>query len=187
MALPWYDPRELAFSLGATLPLFIFYAWRIYSCVLKHHEGLKFFMRYEDLRAEIEKLYQSLSMDDIDLPSLRMDFLASAAWNLYEERVGSLRRALRADVYTVILIGFLGTLIGVVSAFWKLSVGAGAAVTSPTQVISGLLKGGLSTALISSLVASVLGGLAMTYLSLTEVQAVKARNELLRALREVLA
>lgn len=185
MAKPWYDPAQLALSLGITLPLFLFYAWRIYSGILRHREALSFLFCPHLVREALEGLAENLRLEGSEPSSLKEDLLAALAWNLYEERLGSVRRSLRADVYTVILIGFLGTLIGVVNAFYHLSWSLGAASASPSEVVSVLLRGGLATALISSLVASVMAGLAMTYLSHTERRAVQARDSLLRGLLEV--
>ncbi len=180
---PWYDPVELALSLGITLPLFFFYAWRIYAGIMKHREGLRFFCA-DELGEHLEELKADLKLEELSGESLRGEFLSAAVWNLYEERLGSVRRALRADAHTVILLGFFGTLVGVVGAFYGFSLPEGGA-PSPVQIIHRLLRGGLATALVSSLVASVLAGLAITYLSLTEEKTARARRNLLKALREV--
>ena len=180
---PWYDPVELALSLGITLPLFLFYAWRVYAGIIKHREGLRFLCAGE-LGEYLERLKEDLKVKELSEASLRGEFLSAAVWNLYEERLGSVRRALRADAHTVVLLGFFGTLVGVVGAFYGVSPPEGE-TASPLELIHRLLQGGLATALVSSLVASVLAGLAITYLSLTEEKTIRARKNLLKALREV--
>ena len=60
-------------------------------------------------------------------------------------------------------------------------------MANPVLLVEELVKGGMATALVSSLVAAVLGGAAMAYLSFTEREVVEARQRLAVLIRESLA
>lgn len=86
----------------------------------------------------------------------------------FDKDIGALRRSLRADAYNVILIGFVGTLVGMISSFASLMLSLGNKDANPMMAINNLISGGMSTALVSSLIASVLAGIVIWYLSYTE-------------------
>ncbi len=187
----WYAPKEMALSLGVTLPFFIYYAWRIYSLILDHMEALRFFSQEDGPARMMEEAVASSFLSprhEAAMPAveLLMQLGLAAVFGEFDKRIGGTRRALRADVYTVILIGFFGTLFGMAGAFTLIGQQVHAGLSDPAGLVQGLVKGGMATALVSSLVAAVMGGGAMAYLSFTERRVVEARQRLAIKAREAL-
>ncbi len=188
----WYAPKEMALSLGVTLPFFLFYAWRIYSLVLDHMSALRFFSKDGGVsRMVSDAVRKALPGEGAEasqaVGELLLHMGISALYGEYDRRIGGVRRALRADVYTVILIGFFGTLFGMAGAFSLIGEKVTQGMANPVLLVEELVKGGMATALVSSLVAAVLGGAAMAYLSFTEREVVEARQRLAVLIRESLA
>lgn len=184
----WYAPKELALSLGITLPFFLYYAWRLYSLILDHMAALRFFGREQGAVLMVEEAVASAlpAGPDVTGGELMLQLGLSSLFTEYERRIGGTRRAIRADIYTVILIGFFGTLFGMAGSFTLIGQQIHAGLSDPAGLIQGLVKGGMATALVSSLVAAVMGGAAMAYLSFTERAVVEARLRLSRLALEAL-
>lgn len=166
---PWFAPAQIYTALGITLPIFIYYAWRIYSMILEHGQAFK-------------NLKEGAWLDEILLEGWnKSEMAAQLALNSvflrFDNTLGFIRRSLRADVYIIILLGFIGTLIGMITAFADLLLSIGDKGMDPATALTALLRGGLSTALISSLIAAVLACLVMGYLSFTEKRVVKLKEE----------
>ena len=184
----WYAPKELALSLGITLPFFLYYAWRLYSLILDHMAALRFFGREQGAVLMVEEAVASAlpAGPDVTGGELMLQLGLSSLFTEYERRIGGTRRAIRADIYTVILIGFFGTLFGMAGSFTLIGQQIHAGLSDPAGLIQGLVNGGMATALVSSLVAAVMGGAAMAYLSFTERAVVEARLRLSRLALEAL-
>ena len=184
----WYAPKELALSLGITLPFFLYYAWRLYSLILDHMAALRFFGREQGAVLMVEEAVASAlpAGPGVTGGELMLQLGLSSLFTEYERRIGGTRRAIRADIYTVILIGFFGTLFGMAGSFTLIGQQIHAGLSDPAGLIQGLVKGGMATALVSSLVAAVMGGAAMAYLSFTERAVVEARLRLSRLALEAL-
>jgi hypothetical protein len=164
---PWYSPLQVLASLGLTFPLFIFYGWRIYNLILEHHHELK------DLKKN-GWIKQILS-EDWNRDEMSARLALNAVFFHFDKRLGALRRSLRADVYIIILIGFIGTLLGMIGSFTTLLLAVGQNSMEPSAAIASLVKGGLSTALVSSLIAAVLAVFVMGYLEYTESAVVEIK------------
>jgi len=157
---PWFSPIQILLSLGITSPLFVYYSWRVYCLILEHHMSFLFF---EDKQWIDDILSQNWKKNELSAQlSLNSIFLK------YDKKIGAIRRSLRADIYTIILIGFIGTLLGMIGSFTTLLLAVGSSKLDPTMAITSLVKGGLSTALVSSLIAAILASVVMAYLSFTE-------------------
>ncbi len=188
----WYAPKEMALSLGITLPFFLFYAWRIYSLILDHMAAMRFFSQEGGVKGMLEESIRfdafpaALDAGSKGWEQLLLQLGVSTIYGEYERRIGGVRRALRADVYTVILIGFFGTLFGMAGAFALIGEKIYGGLSNPGMLVGELVKGGMATALVSSLVAAVLGGVAMAYLSFTEREVSAARQRLAHMVREYL-
>ena len=164
---PWYSPLQVLAALGLTLPLFIFYSWRIYNLILEHHHELKELKK----NGWIEKILS----EDWNKDELSARLALNAVFFHFDKRLGALRRSLRADVYIIILIGFIGTLLGMIGSFTTLLLAVGKSSLEPSAAITSLVKGGLSTALVSSLIAAVLAVFVMGYLEYTESAVVEIK------------
>ena len=96
----------------------------------------------------------------------------------FDKKLVSIRHSLRIDAYNIILIGFIGTLMGMIASFTSLLISMGNSGLNPGVAIASLIKGGLSTALISSLIAAIMAAIVMGYLSVTEAKLVKLKYEI---------
>ena len=167
---PWFSPLQIILSLGITSPLFVYYAWRIYCLILEHHMA---FSTFEDKQWIDKVLPQNWKKDELSAQlSLNSVFLK------YDKKIGAIRRSLRADIYTIILIGFIGTLLGMIGSFTTLLLAVGSSKLEPSMAITTLVKGGLSTALVSSLIAAILASVVMAYLSFTEKKLVYLKESI---------
>jgi len=167
---PWFSPLQIILSLGITSPLFVYYAWRVYCLILEHHTA---FSSFEDKQWIDKVLPQNWKKDELAAQlSLNSVFLK------YDKKIGAIRRSLRADIYTIILIGFIGTLLGMIGSFTTLLLAVGSSKLDPSMAITTLVKGGLSTALVSSLIAAILASVVMAYLSFTEKKLVYLKESI---------
>ncbi|MES9902648.1 MAG: MotA/TolQ/ExbB proton channel family protein [Sedimenticola sp.] len=172
---PWFSPAQLFASLGMTLPLFFYYGWRIYSQIIDHVKGVRKLIDEEYLAAMV-RANQLAEQPD----KTTTDLTIAAIGSEFDSKIGCHRRALKIEAHSAILVGFLGTLVGVSGAFAALTMKTRG--TDPLAMMEGLIKGGLATALVSSLVAAVLGVIVYTFLSLTEEKVTRVRQSLLRAM-----
>ena len=186
MSEPWYSPEQLMVSLGITLPLFLFYGFRIYNSWLEQRASLKFFLNADKVE---EFVAQHLTLpSQIHLTRTVLDLRLSSIWSAFDEDLLSLRRSMRGDVYSIILIGFIGTLVGISSAFSSILYDfSSQGVGGPGEAIKRLLGSGIATALVSSLVAAALGVAAMSFLTFTEKRVSQARTLLMKKCAEVCA
>jgi len=167
---PWFSPIQIFASLGLTVPLFVYYSWRIYSLIVEHGMAMG---QLKQKGWVTSILAGKWNQDDISSQlSLNNVFLH------FDKKVGSIRRCLRADIYSVILIGFIGTLLGMIGSFTTLLLAVDSSGMNPTKAITTLVKGGLSTALISSLIAAILASIVMAYLSLTDRSVVELKEKI---------
>ncbi|CAN2042943.1 membrane hypothetical protein [Candidatus Magnetomoraceae bacterium gMMP-15] len=167
---PWFAPLQVIAALGVTVPLFIYYFWRIYSLILEHRQA---FFHLKGKKWLDNILIENWNKDEISAQ------LALNNVSLYfDKKLGAIRRSLRADVYIIILIGFIGTLIGMIGSFTTLLMSVGSKGLDPGIAITSLVKGGLSTALVSSLIAAVMAAVVMSYLSFTEKKLVELKEGL---------
>ena len=178
----WYHPAQIVLALGVTLPLFLYYGYRIYNLVLDHRAALRRFLD-ADTGARLVQEALREKPPAAHAGGLAVQLALAEVFAEFERDLGSRRRALRTDSQAIVLVGFIGTLIGVSGAFASLasygSNGSGGAL----GLLEQLVGGGLATALVSSLVAALLGVLALGYLSATERAVVTARRRLLAACR----
>ena len=181
MNAPWYQPSQILLALGITLPFFVYYGYRIYGLVLDHRAALRRFsnpagsailVREARLAAAEGELAAQLAMAEV--------------FTALDHELGSRRRALRSDTHAVVLVGFVGTLIGVSSAFASIASQGSDDGREAFAIVEQLVGGGLATALVSSLVAALLGVLSLGYLSATERAVVTVRRHILAACREEL-
>ena len=180
-SVSWYHPVQIVIALGVTLPLFLYYGYRIYNLVLDHRAALRRFLDpAASARCVREKRLAAPAGD------LAVQIALAEVFAEFERELGSRRRALRTDSQAVILVGFIGTLIGVSGAFASLASYGPESEGGTLGLLGQLVGGGLATALVSSLVAALLGVLALGYLSATERAVVTARQRLLAACRESL-
>jgi len=167
---PWFSPAQVIAALGITVPLFVYYAWRVYSLIIEHSHA------FNELKNKswLDKLLmQGWNKDDISAQlTLNSIFLN------FDKRIGSIRRSLRSDIYTIILIGFIGTLLGMIGSFTTLLLAVGSKGLDPTLAITTLVKGGLSTALVSSLIAAIIASIVMGFLSFTDRKLVDLKDEI---------
>ena len=113
-----------------------------------------------------------------------MPWSMAEVFTALDHELGTRRRALRSDAHAVVLVGFVGTLIGVSSAFASLASQGSDDGREAFGLVEQLVGGGLATALVSSLVAALLGVLSLGYLSATERAVVTVRRRILAACRE---
>ena len=178
----WYHPAQIVLALGVTLPLFLYYGYRIYSLVLDHRAALRRFLDAGiGVRLVQEKLREAPPAGHAG--DLAAQLALAEVFAEFERDLGSRRRALRTDSQAVVLVGFIGTLIGVSGAFASLASHGSGNERGALGLLEQLVGGGLATALVSSLVAALLGVLALGYLSATERAVVTARLSLLAACR----
>lgn len=178
----WYHPAQIVLALGVTLPLFLYYGYRIYNLVLDHREALRRFLDTgAGTRLVQEKLREAPPAGHAG--DLAVQLALAEVFAEFERDLGSRRRALRTDSQAVVLVGFIGTLIGVSGAFASLASYGSGNERGALGLLEQLVGGGLATALVSSLVAALLGVLALGYLSATERAVVTARRRLLAACR----
>ena len=178
----WYHPAQIVLALGITLPLFLYYGYRIYNLVLDHREALRRFLDADTgARLVQEKLRETPPAGHAGDLAAQLAF--AEVFAEFERDLGSRRRALRTDSQAVVLVGFIGTLIGVSGAFASLASHGPGNERGALGLLEQLVGGGLATALVSSLVAALLGVLALGYLSATERAVVTARRSLLAACR----
>ena len=167
---PWFTPLQLLTALGITVPLFVYYTWRLYSLVIEHDQGIKSFEDFSWVNDLLDN-YWTITQISAQLSISRI-FLR------YDTEIGSLRRSLKGDVNNIILVGFIGTLLGMLGSFASLILFIGNEALNPATLISALIKGGVSTALVSSLIASILAVLVLWYLSHTEKQLAVIKEKL---------
>lgn len=167
---PWFSPFQIITSLGVTVPFFIWYSWRIYNMVLEHR------LAFQHLQTEI--WMDSILQKGWDMNEAATGLAMNSIYLYYDKKLGYIRRSLRADVYIIILLGFIGTLLGMITSFMTLLMSMGNKGIDPTSALTSLLKGGLSTALISSLIAALLACLVMGFLSFSEKGVVRLREKL---------
>lgn len=178
----WYHPAQIVLALGVTLPLFLYYGYRIYNLVLDHRAALRHFLDAGiGARLVQEKLRETPPAGPAGDLAAQLAF--AEVFAEFERDLGSRRRALRTDSQAVVLVGFIGTLIGVSGAFASLASYGSGNDRGALGLLEQLVGGGLATALVSSLVAALLGVLALGYLSATERAVVTARRSLLAACR----
>jgi hypothetical protein len=167
---PWFAPLQVITSLGITIPLFIYYAWRFYSLILEH--------RHAVFELKDSTWIDAMLGDGWNLNDISAQLSLTNVYLEFDKKLGSIRRSLRADVYIIILIGFIGTLIGMIGSFTSLLTAVGDKGLDPSVAIATLIKGGLSTALVSSLFAAIMAAVVMGYLSLTERTLVDLKKNL---------
>lgn len=178
MNAPWYQPSQILIALGITLPFFLYYGYRIYGLVLDHRAALR---RFSSPRGSAELVREArLAAAEGDLAA---QLALAEAFTALDHELGSRRRALRADAHAVVLVGFVGTLIGVSSAFASLASHGSVDDRGAFGLVEQLVGGGLATALVSSLIAALLGVLSLGYLSATERTVVAVRRRILAACR----
>lgn len=179
MNAPWYQPSQILVALGITLPFFLYYGYRIYGLVLDHRAALRRFSKPEG-SAELVREARLAAAEG----ELAAQLAMAEVFTALDHELGTRRRALRADAHAVVLVGFVGTLIGVSSAFASLASQGSDDGREAFAFVEQLIGGGLATALVSSLVAALLGVLSLGYLSATERAVVTVRRSILAACRE---
>ena len=179
MNTPWYQPSQILLALGITLPFFLYYGYRIYGLVLDHRAALRRFSKPEG-SAELVREARLAAAEG----ELAAQLAMAEVFTALDHELGTRRRALRADAHAVVLVGFVGTLIGVSSAFASLASQGSEDGREAFVLVEQLVGGGLATALVSSLVAALLGVLSLGYLSATERAVVTVRRRILAACRE---
>lgn len=179
MNTPWYQPTQILLALGITLPFFLYYGYRIYGLVLDHRAALRRFSKPEG-SAELVREARLAAAEG----ELAAQLAMAEVFTALDHELGTRRRALRSDAHAVVLVGFVGTLIGVSSAFASLASQGSGDGREAFGLVEQLVGGGLATALVSSLVAALLGVLSLGYLSATERAVVTVRRRILAACRE---
>ena len=179
MNAPWYQPSQILLALGITLPFFLYYGYRIYGLVLDHRAALRRFSKPEG-SAELVREARLAATEG----ELAAQLAMAEVFTALDHELGARRRALRSDAHAVVLVGFVGTLIGVSSAFASLASQGSDDGREAFGLVEQLVGGGLATALVSSLVAALLGVLSLGYLSATERTVVTVRRRILAACRE---
>lgn len=179
MNTPWYQPSQILLALGITLPFFLYYGYRIYGLVLDHRAALRRFSKPEG-SAELVREARLAAAEG----ELAAQLAMAEVFTALDHELGTRRRALRSDAHAVVLVGFVGTLIGVSSAFASLASQGSDDGREAFGLVEQLVGGGLATALVSSLVAALLGVLSLGYLSATERAVVTVRRRILAACRE---
>ena len=167
---PWFAPLQVITALGFTVPFFVYYAWRVYSLILEHRQAL--------FQLRNRKWINSILTEGWNRDELAAQLALSSVFLQFDKRLGSIRRSLRADVYIIILIGFIGTLLGMIGSFTTLLMSVGNKGLDPAIAITALIRGGLSTALVSSLIATIMAAVVMGYLSFTERKLVELKDGL---------
>ena len=191
MSTPWYQPTQILLALGITLPFFLYYGYRLYGLVLDHRAALRRFSKPEG-SAELvrEARLGVLAADSLRVllgaaeGELAAQLAMAEVFTALDHELGTRRRALRSDAHAVVLVGFVGTLIGVSSAFASLASQGSDDGREAFGLVEQLVGGGLATALVSSLVAALIGVLTLGYLSATERAVVTVRRRILAACRE---
>ena len=178
MNTPWYQPTQILLALGITLPFFLYYGYRIYGLVLDHRAALRRFSKPEG-SAELVREARLTAAEG----ELAAQLALAEVFTALDHELGTRRRALRSDAHAVVLVGFVGTLIGVSSAFASLASQGSDGGREAFGLVEQLVGGGLATALVSSLVAALLGVLSLGYLSATERAVVTVRRRILAACR----
>ena len=171
----WYEPAQFINALGVTLPFFLYYGYRIYSLMLDHRAALR---RLCDARDSTRLVRELRHADDITV-----QLALGEVFMQFDRELGARRRALRTDAQAVVLLGFMGTLIGVSDAFASLASFRWGGGREAFGLVEQLVGGGLATALLSSLVAACLGVVALGYLAATEGAVASARQRVLAACR----
>jgi hypothetical protein len=167
---PWFAPLQIITALGVTVPVFIVYAWRIYQLILKHQAAFRLLGSTAWLD---EILEHGWTLNDVCAEMTLNNVLLR-----YDQALGVIRRNLRADVYIIVLIGFIGTLFGMITAFTTLLMSVGKGGLEPSVALTALLSGGLSTALISSLVAALMACIIMAFLTFSEGRVAALKSQL---------
>ena len=167
---PWFSPIQIIASLGLTVPLFIYYAWRIYSLILEHGNALK--------ELSNKKWMDHILTDNWNHDDITSQLTLNNVFLHFDKQIGSIRRSLRSDIYSVILIGFIGTLLGMIGSFTTLLLAVDASGMNPAKAITTLVRGGLSTALVSSLISAIMACIVMAYLSLTDRSIVELKERI---------
>ena len=178
MSTPWYQPTQILLALGITLPFFLYYGYRIYGLVLDHRAALRRFSK-PDGSAELVREARLAAAEG----ELAAQLAMAEVFTALDHELGTRRRSLRSDAHAVVLVGFVGTLIGVSSAFASLASQGSDDGREAFGLVEQLVGGGLATALVSSLVAALLGVLSLGYLSATERAVVTVRRCILAACR----
>ena len=178
MNAPWYQPSQILLALGITLPFFLYYGYRIYGLVLDHRAALRRFSKPEG-SADLVRDARLASAEG----ELAAQLALAEVFTALDHELGTRRRSLRADAHAVVLVGFVGTLIGVSSAFASIATKGADSERGTFVLVEQLVGGGLATALVSSLVAALLGVLSLGYLSATERAVVTVRRRILAACR----
>jgi hypothetical protein len=167
---PWFSPVQLLASLGVTVPLFIYYTWRVYSLILEHNDAVK--------QLNNKSWIDNILTDGWNEDNITSQLTLNNIFLYFDSKLGSVRRSLRADIYSIILIGFIGTLLGMIGSFTTLLIAVGAKGLNPAVAITTLVKGGLSTALVSSLIAAIIACIVMSYLSFTDRKIVELKGKI---------
>ncbi len=167
---PWFAPLQIITALGVTVPVFIAYAWRIYQQILKHQAAFRLLGSTAWVDAILE--------DGWTLSDVSAELTLNNVLLQYDQALGVIRRNLRADVYIIVLIGFIGTLFGMITAFTTLLMSVGKAGLEPSAALTALLRGGLSTALVSSLVAALMACIIMAFLTFSEGRVAALKSQL---------
>ena len=178
MNAPWYQPSQILVALGITLPFFLYYGYRIYGLVLDHRAALRRFSKSEGSAKLVREARLAAAEGE-----LAAQLAMAEVFTALDHELGTRRRALRSDAHAVVLVGFVGTLIGVSSAFASLASSGSDEGREASAIVEQLIGGGLATALVSSLVAALLGVLSLGYLSATEHAVVTVRRRVLAACR----
>lgn len=118
--------------------------------VVGDHPALKFMEPY------FEKLRELKAADG---PAV--DAVIDAAWAEVDASVTVHFTAINGYIYSLILIGFAGTIFGSIGAFTEMFQGLAQNV-APTKVFIKAWDSGLSTALYTSLGAATIGGFVVT-------------------------
>ena len=179
MNTPWYQPSQLLLALGITLPFFLYYGYRIYGLVLDHRAALRRLSKPEGGAELVREVRLALAEGE-----LAAQLALAEVFTALDHELGARRRALRSDAHGVVLVGFVGTLVGVSSAFASLGSQGSDDGREALVLVEQLVGGGLATALVSSLVAALLGVVSLGYLSATERAVVTVRRGILAACRE---
>ncbi|MBW1854369.1 MAG: MotA/TolQ/ExbB proton channel family protein [Deltaproteobacteria bacterium] len=85
-------------------------------------------------------------------------------WIEYENKIQTHFSAINGYIYSLILWGFTGTIWGTIKAFSKMGEKLFEKDLAAAEALSSALQGGLNIALYTSLVASTIGAIMVTYI-----------------------
>ncbi|MCP4112766.1 MAG: MotA/TolQ/ExbB proton channel family protein [Desulfobacteraceae bacterium] len=148
---PWFAPKQIITALGITFPLFIIFMYLIYHNILKFEDEYKTFRDKGD--PEKWKNWIRTEFPDEYIRDISEENHIDEVFDEFEKRFRPILDNLDIYVEITMFIGFLGTLLGVLASFASLQMTVESRGLEPAFALKTLLKGGLSTALVTSLIS----------------------------------